>query len=80
MKRFPGGVMVYMWVLSKAVTAMENAKPEILTDMKSAAGRNNFRSEVRNIEYLFKRLIRAHDAAEPDETLHIGRLGRDEER
>ena len=78
MKRFPGGIIIYMWALSQTVAAMENAKPEIIEDMKAAAGRDNFRKEVRNIEYLFKRLIRAHDAAEPDETLHIRGLGRDE--
>ena len=78
MKRFPGGVMIYMWALSQAVAAMENAHSETVADLKSAAGRNNFRTEVRNIEHLLKRLIRAHDVAEPDESLKIRRLGRDE--
>ena len=79
MKRLPGGGGFYLWGLSRAIAALENSKPETLADLKTAGGRHNFRNEVRNIEYIVGRFIKAHDAAEPDEALHIGRLGRDEQ-
>lgn len=79
MKRLPGGVGFYLWRLSQAIMALENSAPETFADLKTAGGRHNFRNEVRNVEYLFKRFIKAHDAAEPDESLKIGRLGRDAE-
>lgn len=78
MKRFPGGVGIYLWNLSQAVMAVENSKPETLADLKTAGGRHNFRNEVRNVEHIFGLFIRAHDAVEPDESLRIGRLGRDD--
>ena len=78
MKRFPGGVGFYLWRLSQAVKALENSAPETFADLKTAGGRHNFRNEVRKIEYIVGSFTKAHDAAEPDESLKIGRLGRDE--
>lgn len=79
MKRFQGGVMIYMWRLSQAVAALENAIDETLSDMQTKPGKNTFRAEVRNVERLFRRLIAAHDRLEPNEKLKLVRLGDDHE-
>lgn len=75
MKRFSGGVKIYMWGLSQAVTALENSATETFADMDTSAGRNNFRSEVNNIEYLMRRLIAAHDRLEANDALKLRGLG-----